>query len=318
MAMEVSSHALDQDRAAGIDWDVAVFTNLSRDHLDYHETFERYGEAKDKLFFRELQNSATQHRVACINVTDAFGQSIVKRLKAQCPDTKIIDYGTNADSLRIADARFSMHGTRVVLRYQEQEIPIQSPLVGAFNSENIAAAAAALIGCSVPVERISELIGNTPCVPGRLERVGKGDFGVFVDYAHTPDALQKAQMALRELCEGRLITVFGCGGDRDRGKRPEMGREVATLSDIAIVTTDNPRTEDPKQIIDDILPGLKNAKIEASYIEVDRRAAIERAIKMANSGDIVLIAGKGHEDYQDIQGVKHHFSDVEECLAVLE
>ncbi len=321
LAMEVSSHALSQDRAYGINWDVAVFTNLTRDHLDYHITEESYLDAKKKLFFESLVLSKSRKKIAVINIDDINGYKIAKTLEDNFRDIKVIKYGFREESdILIKDISLYPSGLSLILEIEKKELQIKSFLVGEFNGENISAIIGILFGLGINKNKFSDFISNIPPVPGRLERVHSDRVNVFVDYAHTPDALEKAQSSLRKITKGRLITVFGCGGDRDRGKRAQMGKIVSLMADFSIVTTDNPRTENPVSIVEDILGGMRDRDgrdLVPFEVILSRKDAIKKAISMATNEDIVLIAGKGHEDYQEINGIKHHFSDVEECKKCL-
>jgi UDP-N-acetylmuramoyl-L-alanyl-D-glutamate--2,6-diaminopimelate ligase len=313
VAMEVSSHALDQGRVEDIDFDCAIFTNLTHDHLDYHVDFDHYRHAKSILFNRCLRNSAKEKKWAVMNLDDPSALSLMPS-----PPVMTLGYSLRqkADA-HIVSAEESIHGISFVMSITGREIRISTPLVGFFNVSNILAAALFGSAAGMDVETIKKGIESLPGVPGRVERVptNKG-FYAFVDYAHTPDALRKTLETLNRVRSGRLITVFGCGGDRDRTKRPVMGRIASDLSDCAIVTSDNPRTEDPVSIIHQITAGITGNSFKT--IE-DRRQAIAEALAMAREDDVVLIAGKGHEDYQIIGTASHPFSDrlvVEECLGV--
>ena len=285
--IEVSSHALDQGRVDHVDFKVAVFTNLTSDHLDYHQTRQNYFEAKAKLF-RELSPEAT----AVINADDDYGPKLFSRTKAN-----IITYGLhkNAD-VRAADIQLELSGTTFKLITREGEMMMRTPLVGEFNISNILAATAAALSEGIPLERIKNGIERMRQVPGRLERMDcQEDFSVFIDYAHTQDALEHVLRAIRQTSDGRIILVFGCGGDRDRTKRPEMGYVASQLANFSFITSDNSRSEDPQAIIEEIRAGFEG---DHYRIIVDREEAIHEALNMAQKGDIVLIAGKGHEEYQ--------------------
>ncbi len=288
-AMEVSSHALDQHRVGGVRLAAAAFTNLSRDHLDYHADMESYFQAKARLFDGRCPAAA--------NADDAYG----RRLPA---DLRFGIDAADAD-VRAEDVRLEAGGTRFALRTPWGDADVATRLVGRFNVENALAAASTAGLAGVAVDTIAEGLGRLPGVPGRLEVVAAAPFAVIVDYAHTPDALANVLAAVRALAEGRVIVVFGCGGDRDRGKRPEMARAASAAADRVIITSDNPRSEDPAAIIAETLAGAgANAIAEA-----DRREAIRRAIADATPGDVVLIAGKGHEQGQDVGGVVRPFDD---------
>ena len=311
--MEVSSHAIDQNRVAGIAFDGAIFTNLTQDHLDYHETMENYFEAKAKLF--TSMPKAT--KVMSIFGNDEYGKRLIELCKTAHPF--YLHTKGKADCSCLDCSSPIMHGQ--LLKNTPQGLVIQhcyngkkwelhSQLVGEHNACNILGVECLALQLGFSIDDMQKLT-NFSGVPGRLERIfdEKNNVNYFVDYAHTPDALIHAQDALRKAGFTRIITVFGCGGDRDRTKRPLMGKAVAEASDIVILTSDNPRTENPEQILDDIMPGLKNAK-EIHRI-ANRKEALHFAVKTAQSGDAVLIAGKGHETYQIIGTTKHHFSDQE-------
>jgi UDP-N-acetylmuramoyl-L-alanyl-D-glutamate--2,6-diaminopimelate ligase len=295
-AMEVSSHALALHRADAIHWDTTVFTNLSRDHLDFHSDMEDYFEAKRRLF---LANP----RAAVINVDDAYG----RRLAADLPHVVTFAMEGDAD-WRALDVRSGRHGSHFRVHSPVGDLEVRSPLPGRFNVSNLLGALAAAVNVGVDPRVGVEAIPHAGRVPGRFEPVEEGqEFAVLVDYAHTPDSLENLLHAARELSEGRLLCLFGCGGDRDRGKRPLMGAVARRLADAVIVTSDNPRSEDPEAIIADVLEGA-GPGVEAI---VDRRAAIERAIELAQPGDVVVIAGKGHEQGQEFAGGrKVPFDDV--------
>jgi len=305
VVMEVSSHALDQHRVAGVQFEVGAFTNLSRDHLDYHGTMAEYGAAKAKLF-TELK---PQHAV--ISTDDAFGQQLAAQLSGS-----VIGFGIERGDINAGNVSLQKTGINAQLHTPWGDLALNSQVVGAFNVSNLLLTVGVLGTMGFRVDQIDkELAALTP-VPGRMQCLGEGDQPlVIVDYAHTPDALEKALEATREHTAGKLLCVFGCGGDRDNGKRPEMGRIAAKLADVPYITSDNPRTEDPQQIIDMIVPGCENAAELQIY--VDRELAIQAAIKAADSNDVVLIAGKGHEDYQEIMGKRYPFDDVKVAQAAL-
>ena len=324
--MEVSSHALEQKRVYGCHFDVAIFTNLTRDHLDYHGSMEQYLDAKKRLFSELLQPDATKpRRRAAVNMDDPYGSAM--RDCAACP---VITFGTDpANDLHGVDIRLSVKGISGGIRTPKGEFSFSSRLLGRFNLSNILAACSAGVALDLPLSAIKEGIEGHLPVPGRLERV-ENSRGVtcLVDYAHTGDALENVLSTLKEIAAGRIITVFGCGGDRDIGKRPIMGRIAASMSDFSIVTSDNPRTEDPQMILEQIKDGITPLRIreyrlselsegfgEKGFIVCeDRREAIQLAIRLSGPGDIVLLAGKGHEDYQIIGRTKHHFDDREEAV----
>lgn len=308
-AMEVSSHALAQHRADDVLFDAAIFTNLTRDHLDYHETMEAYYAAKKRLF--ELMAAQPKAaKSAVINIDDEYG----RRLRGELQHLGPLSYGASDDAdLRPMKFEQSYSGSRYLLSYGGLSLPVGSRLIGWHNAMNTTAAVGALLGLGFPAAEAVAAVNEAPPVPGRLEPVGNEELGVFVDYAHTPDALENVLRTLQALEPKNLWVVFGCGGDRDRGKRPQMARIAAQYANKVVVTSDNPRTEDPDRIIADILSeGVKPAIVDA-----DRRQAIAKALAGAGAGDVVLIAGKGHEDYQIIGHEKFHFSDQEEVRKIL-
>jgi UDP-N-acetylmuramoyl-L-alanyl-D-glutamate--2,6-diaminopimelate ligase len=304
VAMEVSSHALVQHRADGIAFDAAIFTNLTQDHLDFHGTMEAYFEAK-ALLFDQLAAQADKKPTAVINIDDPAGRKLVARLGSR---VRVVRYGLGATAdYRATNVRFDATGTRYQLEIGERKLLVRLPLIGRFNVSNSLAALAGATACGLNLREAVTNLAQAPQVPGRLESVaGKRAFRVFIDYAHTPDALENALATVRELGPRRVIAVFGCGGDRDAGKRPLMGGVAARLADYSILTSDNPRSESPAAILDDIKAGFTSAACEV--IE-DRRQAIGRAIELAQDGDIVLIAGKGHEDYQILGDRTIEFDD---------
>jgi UDP-N-acetylmuramoyl-L-alanyl-D-glutamate--2,6-diaminopimelate ligase len=305
LAMEVSSHALDQERVAGIHFNAGLFTNLTQDHLDYHADMEAYKKAKLKLFERlEGQNA-----FGAVNVDDPASADF----RAACP-APCWSYGKGGD-VRAERVELALDATRFRVVSPWGEADVESCLLGAYNVQNILGAVAVAGAMGVSVDTIARALRAMPCVPGRFERVDEGqDFQVVVDYAHTEDGLRNVLEGARAICPGRLICVFGCGGDRDAAKRPKMGAAAAELADFAIVTSDNPRTESPERILLDVEVGVQRGgrrKGENYEVIIDRRQAIERAIAMAATGDIVVIAGKGHEDYQILGTERIHFDDRE-------
>ncbi|MDA0747337.1 MAG: UDP-N-acetylmuramoyl-L-alanyl-D-glutamate--2,6-diaminopimelate ligase [bacterium] len=304
--MEATSHGLALDRVHGIGYEAAVFTNLTRDHLDFHGTPEAYLAAK-ALLFDNLGKDAQ----AVVNVDDPVAQRLLAHCKA-----RVVSYGTSDTAqVRIRNGHTSWQGSTLHLETPAGDLDLEMALQGRFNFWNGAAAVAVGLAMEIDPGVIAEAVREVR-VPGRFEAVDRGqDFGIVVDYSHTPDSLENALEAARELTKNRLICVFGCGGDRDRGKRPEMGRVSARLADVSVVTSDNPRTEDPEAIVQDILPGLGETTCK---VEIDRRAAIEWAVQHAGAGDLVLIAGKGHEDYQIIGREKSHFDDREVAAEAVE
>lgn len=309
--MEVSSHALAQGRVKGCGFDVAVFTNLTQDHLDYHETMEEYFAAKALLF----GNSYLQGK-AVINLDDSYGKRLIESLNS----AQVLSYSvddTQAD-FYTSNLTYESNGVKGKLHTPQGIIDFNSPLVGQFNLSNLLAAVAASLSLGISLDLIREKIPYFGGVPGRMERVSIGEkqaISVIVDYAHTPDSLENLLKASRPFIQGKMICVFGCGGDRDRTKRPLMGKIAADLADVVVVTSDNPRTENPQQILADILTGIPETV--NPIVEIDRSVAIEKAITTAQPGDGVLIAGKGHEDYQILGTEKIHFDDREEARKAL-
>jgi UDP-N-acetylmuramoyl-L-alanyl-D-glutamate--2,6-diaminopimelate ligase len=315
LGLEVSSHALDQDRVAGVSFDTAVFTNLTRDHLDYHGTLEAYGAAKTRLFH------APGLRCAVINVRDPFGRDLVERLD---PALEKIVYTTANDVwaergtgwIRVSELRATAAGLTISVETSWGAGLLRSRLVGAFNAENLLAVLGVLLGWNVPLQKALAALALCVAPPGRMESFGGGKQPlVLVDYAHSPDALAKVLDASRAHARGRLLCVFGCGGDRDPGKRPLMGGIVEAVADVAIVTDDNPRTEDSAAIIAQILAGMSDAA--AAQVVPDRVEAIRLAIAEAEAGDVVVVAGKGHEDYQIVGTERRAISDRETVQACL-
>ena len=310
--MEVSSHALEQGRVYGLHYDVAIFTNLTRDHLDYHSTMESYLASKLRLF---AKNGAEAPRVAVINEDDPQGPTF--REAATRTGCEILSYGLGPKrNVSAQDIEYLPTGTRFRLKLDNESIDCESRLIGEINIYNALAASAATASRGCSLQQIRDAIASFRRVPGRFERVDCGQpFIVVVDYAHTDDALRNLTRIARQLLaqqksQGRVITLFGCGGDRDRSKRPLMGRAAGEGSDFVVLTSDNPRSEDPQQIIADALPGLE--KTGTPYlVETDRRKAIGAALAEARSGDIVLLAGKGHENYQITRAGTFPFDDVQ-------
>ena len=312
VAMEVSSHALDQGRVDHVHYDVAVFTNLTRDHLDYHGTMEAYGAAKARLFARDGL------RAAVVNLDDAFGATLPARLPSGLPVT-----GTSARGLAEARVRaeglvLDASGIAFELCLDGTRFPIRSPLLGRFNVDNLLAVAGVLDALGERGGDIAAVLPQLQPIPGRMNRLGGRDGQplVVVDYSHKPDPLQQALESLRAHLRGRLVCVFGCGGERDRGKRPQMARIAEAHADAVVVTDDNPRGEAGDAIVAEIMAGF--AHPDAVRVERDRRAAIAVAIAGAGADDIVLIAGKGHETYQEVAGVQHPFDDTAVAREALE
>jgi UDP-N-acetylmuramoyl-L-alanyl-D-glutamate--2,6-diaminopimelate ligase len=305
-SMEVSSHAIDLHRVDAVHFAVAAFTNLTQDHLDFHHTIEEYYSVKKRLF-TDLDVGQS-----VINTDDPFGVGIASESEG------CLTVGRNASAMvRAENEQMDERGTAFILTTPTARVPVRLPLAGAYNVSNALVAAGCALALEIDVGTIVSGLESAPQVPGRLERIDCGQpFLVVVDYAHTPDSLEKAISAVRDVTGGRVITVFGCGGDRDPDKRPMMGQAAAASSDHVIVTSDNPRSEDPVVIILQIEDGLRGGS--ATYeLEVDRRSAIRRALSLATDGDAVLIAGKGHEDYQIFADRTVHFDDREVAREVL-
>ena len=308
MIAEASSHALSQDRLAGIEFRAAAFTNLSGDHLDYHKTTEAYLAAKTRLF-AGLSPDAT----AVLNK-----QAREATIIAQQTEARICWYAVDEPADLTAHVEtMTVDGTRFTLAYQGQTAEVTTPLIGDYNVSNHLAAAGLCLAARFDLDTVAAGLSSLKTIPGRLEKVGDAEFAVIVDYAHTDDALKNVLATLKPLCRGRLIVVFGCGGDRDKTKRPRMAQVAERLADIVVVTSDNPRSEDPKAIIDDIIGGFANPDAETIAVERDRERAISLAIAKAQPDDVILIAGKGHEDYQIIGEQRHHFDDREVALQQL-
>ncbi|HXX42850.1 MAG TPA: UDP-N-acetylmuramoyl-L-alanyl-D-glutamate--2,6-diaminopimelate ligase, partial [Chthoniobacterales bacterium] len=313
-AMEVSSHALAQDRTRGLEWDVAVFTNLTQDHLDFHGTMENYFEAKAKLFTELGGQQKKRKPVAVVNIDDRYGEQLLARI-----DKKVrhVSYGMGARAdFRASNYRMEFGGTSYQLDARGRSYLVRVPLIGRFNVANSMAALAAANALGIGLREAVTSLGKSPQVPGRLEMVpAKRQFRVFVDYAHTPDALLNVLKTLRELEPRRLVVVFGCGGDRDREKRPLMAQTVDLNADYAVITSDNPRKEDPEQIISEVEKGFRSNRYEKI---TDRAEAIAHAIGLAQPRDIVLIAGKGHETYQEFADHTIPFDDIQVARRALE
>jgi UDP-N-acetylmuramoyl-L-alanyl-D-glutamate--2,6-diaminopimelate ligase len=303
--MEVASHALAQHRVDGCRFRGAVFTNLTQDHLDFHKTLDAYRAAKRLLFERVEPDG-----IAVVNADDPSAQAMASATRAP-----VITYGIGSRAdVRAEDLRLHLSGAEFTAVTPQGRFPVRLRLHGRFNVYNALAAIAATNALGVPHKVIGPALAEFAGVPGRFEAIQEGQpFGLIVDYAHTPDGLENVLQAVKDFATGRTLVVFGCGGDRDRTKRPVMGRIAVRLADVAIVTSDNPRSEEPQAIIDEIVtgtrdrgPGTLRARVE---VEPDRRLAIRRAIELARPGDVVILAGKGHEPYQEVRGVKHPFDD---------
>jgi UDP-N-acetylmuramoyl-L-alanyl-D-glutamate--2,6-diaminopimelate ligase len=310
VAMEVSSHSLALDRVSGLVFDVAVFTNLTQDHLDFHQSMENYYQAKKRLFVDFLKKDGC----AAINIDDPSGKRLVREIGGR----NRVTYGTSADAdVRIVNSECTWDGTKIELDVRGKRMTVGSALRGFFNVYNMAGLCAGALALSFDEAGIAQAFASVETVQGRMDRVMlDAPFSVIVDYAHSPDALVNILRTSRPLTKGKLICVFGCGGDRDRTKRPLMGKAVADFSDEAIVTSDNPRSERPEAIIEEILGGMP---LDFPHqVIADRRQAIGKALAIARPGDCVVIAGKGHETYQEINGVKHPFNDKETVMASYE
>jgi UDP-N-acetylmuramoyl-L-alanyl-D-glutamate--2,6-diaminopimelate ligase len=302
--MEASSHALDQHRLDAMRVDVAVFTNLTQDHLDYHESLDGYFQAKARLV-----GLLGEDGTLVVNAADPAWRRlppVARRLSfAVDESSRGFQAGEQAD-LKASDVTLGARGSSFRLEFRDDSARVQLPLPGRFNVENALAAAAAALVAGVPLDVVAERLGTAPQVPGRLEVVVQGPYTVLIDFAHTPDALRGVLDALRPLASGRLVVLFGAGGDRDKSKRRPMAETVAARADRVILTSDNPRTEDPEAILDDLEPGLAGVDYERV---VDRREAIQRALAGARPGDVLLLAGKGHETYQIIGTEKRPFDE---------
>jgi len=299
--MEVSSHSLVLNRVYGLNFSSAIFTNITSDHLDFHNTFENYFNAKKILF-----NSLSSSSFAIYNSDDENSREIIKDTKAN-----LFSYGTSSNSdFKLKDIKYDLSGTTFIVEYKGNSYPVSTSLIGRFNAYNACAALVVGFVYGIQEEVILNGIKNTKQVPGRFEVIGKGDKKIIVDYSHTADSLEKALLAVKDILKGsgKIYTVFGCGGNRDKTKRPVMGKIATELSDFVIVTSDNPRFEDPFIIIKDIEAGIQ--KNNYKVIE-SREEAIAYAIKNSEENSVILVAGKGHENYQEIKGVRNHFSDRE-------
>jgi len=312
VAMEVSSHGLDQGRVNGAAFDVALFTNLTRDHLDYHRTMAAYGAAKARLF------AWPGLRTAVINADDLFGRSLIESARAR--DQRTLTYGLGSADIVATPLSVDRRGIVLDVATPWGRATLRSGLVGAFNAQNLLGVLGVLLASDVPLARAVDVLGTLAAPPGRMQRLGgDGKPLVVVDYAHTPDALEKVLVALRPavMPGGELVCVFGCGGDRDPGKRPQMGAVAAAHADRIVVTSDNPRSEDPLAIAQEVAKGVLDAGHRRWTIEADRGAAIASAIAGAAKDDVVLVAGKGHETYQERLGERRAFSDAREAGAAL-
>jgi UDP-N-acetylmuramoyl-L-alanyl-D-glutamate--2,6-diaminopimelate ligase len=313
--MEVSSHALEQQRVLGVDFDVGIFTNLTRDHLDYHGTMENYFMAKKKLFTGLEQGSKKGIKV--INIDDAFGL----RLARESANVEVdLTYGVEkAAKLRARQIQLNKDGSRFVVETSERKFPVRLPLIGRHNIYNALAAVGAAQALNIDILKIQAALNAMPPVPGRLEMVSVGQpFGVYVDYAHTDDALENVLTTVREISKGQVLLAFGCGGNRDSGKRARMGKVAAELADFTVITSDNPRKESAEKIAGQIEEGFRSKRAEGYSVELDRSRAISLVLGKARPGDVVVIAGKGHETYQEFQDTVVPFDDRVHALEALE
>ncbi|WP_341877162.1 UDP-N-acetylmuramoyl-L-alanyl-D-glutamate--2,6-diaminopimelate ligase [Defluviitalea saccharophila] len=306
VVMEVSSHALDLNRVDACDFEIGVFTNLTLDHLDFHKTMENYRDAKAKLF--------RKCKYGIINIDDPHGKEIIKQA-----DCKVITFGIENDAdFKAYNIMMSSKGIEFSVTLEDQEIRFHLNTIGRFNIYNALGAIAAGYYLNIPIEVIKTALEDMEGVPGRVQRVESNrGFSVIVDYAHAPDGLENVLKTIKEFAEGRIITVFGCGGDRDRSKRPIMGEIAGKYSDFCIITSDNPRSEEPEDIIAEIEVGMQKTNCPYEKV-VDRKEGIQRAIEAAKTKDIILIAGKGHETYQIIKDRVIHFDDVEVVKSILQ
>lgn len=301
--MEASSHGLEQGRVANVEFDAALFTNLTRDHFDYHKTFENYFASKFKLF-ELLKQGKKSSKIAVVNLDGDYGIQCAEGVRQL--GLKLTTVGSSAQAdIQIADFKQQFSGSELILNWRGRSWQIESSFIGRHNAQNLAGVFALAVGLGFEPQAVCNAIRQVPHVPGRLEPVPATDIGVYVDYAHTPDALENVAKTLRDLVKNELWIVFGCGGDRDRGKRPIMLEIACRYGDRVTVTSDNPRTEDPQAILRDIC----STSSQADIVEVNREKAIFETIKRAKAGDVILIAGKGHEDYQIIGTTKYPFLD---------
>jgi UDP-N-acetylmuramoyl-L-alanyl-D-glutamate--2,6-diaminopimelate ligase len=322
LVLEVSSHALAMRRADGVRFEVAAFTNISQDHLDYHGSFDNYAAAKSRLFLELSPGTSV------INVDDELGASLARRVRGRV--LRCSREGSPDAELRVIESSVDATGTRARVATPDGEAELRSPLIGDHNLENLLVTLGCGLALSIPLPTVLQALAEAKGAPGRLERVEHDELVVLVDYAHTPDAVERVLSAVRPVTRGRLIAVFGCGGDRDRGKRPRMGQAAVRGADLAIVTDDNPRTEPPEKILADVVAGIARlgaTELEASalshaergyHVCPGRREAIRRAIRAARPDDTVLLLGKGHEDYQIVGTRREHFDDREEAQRALE
>lgn len=305
--MEVSSHSLVQHRVSGSSFEIAIFTNLTQDHLDYHENMEKYFAAKKMLF----DDSVCTTKQAVINKDDSYGRRLLDERKIQGLQASSFGFGRGAQ-FKVKKWTTTPAGSEIVIRYQERDTRVRTPLLAKYNAYNITGVYGAAILAGIDKDVIVRGLGDMLHVPGRLERVDHGQpYLLFIDYAHTEDALRQLLGTLRDYTTERLIVLFGCGGERDRGKRPLMGRAAGELADEVILTSDNPRHEDPEAILQDVKAGVEVSGNSNLHVLVDRKEAIAYAVKIAHPGDLLVLAGKGHENYQIIGDEKLHFDERE-------
>ena len=304
--MEVSSHALEQNRVDGINFDIGVFTNLTQDHLDYHGTMENYFESKKRLFTEGIKGK--KDFKAVVNADAPFGRELIRELSGKCD---LLSYGLRENAAIMAsEIELSAHKTKMKINCPQGEFMLETPLIGRYNISNNLAAIGVGLSFGVSPEVIVSALSKAAPIAGRLERLDAGQpFTVLVDYAHTDDAMQNVLSTLKEITKGRVLLLFGCGGSRDKGKRLKMGAVAADLADYTLITTDNPRKEEPKDIATQVESGYLTRRQDGYEIELDRALAIERIIKMAKEGDTVLLCGKGHETYQEFHGLVVPFDD---------
>ena len=321
--MEVSSHSLVMGRVEGVEFDNAVFTNLTEDHLDYHKTMDNYAKAKAILFEKVSSAGQTKgNKAAWVNVDDPYAHVMMDAVDQKVADLHTYSMSDKTADLYAFDSRFTGKSSAFKVTYEGKTYQFETRLAGRFNIYNTLGAIGAALSEGISMETIAAAMKTFHSVPGRFELIDEGQsFTVVVDYAHTPDGLEKILTTAQEITKGRILVVFGCGGDRDKMKRPIMGRIAARYADVAIVTSDNPRTEDPETIVKEVAAGVEEVKAEKPSLQVevvvDRRSAIQKAISLAKGDDIVLIAGKGHEDYQILKDKTIHFDDREEARKAL-
>lgn len=323
VCMEVSSHSLVMGRVEGVEFDNAVFTNLTEDHLDYHKTMDNYAKAKAILFEKVSSAGQTKgNKAAWVNVDDPYAHVMMDAVDQKVADLHTYSMSDKTADLYAFDSRFTGKSSAFKVTYEGKTYQFETRLAGRFNIYNTLGAIGAALSEGISMETIAAAMKTFHSVPGRFELIDEGQsFTVVVDYAHTPDGLEKILTTAQEITKGRILVVFGCGGDRDKMKRPIMGRIAARYADVAIVTSDNPRTEDPETIVKEVAAGVEEVKAEKPSLQVevvvDRRSAIQKAISLAKGDDIVLIAGKGHEDYQILKDKTIHFDDREEARKAL-